>query len=226
MTEAAELSNLNALRATAVLKVEASDAAAVFAPKTPLTAHNLTAAQPSLQPSAHSLVTALLTPLLARRSTTALSFLMAAHQNLHSDAQLVYVLLLRPNAQRFQIVQMVNSSAQTRDADASGDMILSSQNLLTTTAWEPRTSAHQLASSAQIIAAKRSGQTARPRTSAQLTLHSSAEIAHARLNQLDQMAAHQPSLALIDLHSSALMVLALVILPSARSFHHALLTLH
>mmetsp|Transcript_34015 Transcript_34015/g.39656 ORF Transcript_34015/g.39656 Transcript_34015/m.39656 type:complete len:264 (+) Transcript_34015:75-866(+) len=225
MTEAAELSPHNALRVIAALQVEAIDVIAEFAPKTLPTAHKLTAAQLSLVPSAHSLVTVLPMPLLARQSTTPLSFQTAAHQELLTNAQLVSALPPRLAVQRFKTAQMANSSALIRAADLSGNTTLSSLNLLKTTAWELRTSAQRPASFAQTTAARRNGLTAKPRTSVQLTLHSNAVMALARLNQQDQMVVLQPSLAMTDLHSSALMVLALVILPSAKSLFHALLML-
>lgn len=149
MTDLAELSSLNALRPTAALLEEATDALVVFAPKTLATAHNLTVAQPSPAPSAHSPVIAPLTRLFVRQSTTPLSFQTTARPRTHTFAQPVTVLLARAAVQRFATAQMVNTSAQTRTADLSGDTTHSSQNLLKTTAWVPRTSAHQPASFAQ-----------------------------------------------------------------------------
>jgi hypothetical protein len=134
MTEAAELLNLNALRARAALLVEATDAQAVFAPKTLLTAHNLMAAQHSPAQNAHSQVTAPSTRLFARQSITPPSFQTTALPDLLTSAQVVTALLTRTPALRSETALMVNTSAQTKSADLSGDLTHSSQNLLKITA--------------------------------------------------------------------------------------------
>jgi hypothetical protein len=226
MTEAAALSSLNALRAIAALLVEATDVQVVSALKTHHTAHKLTAARPTPALNAHSLVTALLAKLLARLSTTSQSFQTTAQPENHTFAQVATVLLTRLHAQSFVTALMVNISAQTKSAVLSGNLTHSSQNLLKTTAWPTSiTSAHQPTSCAQTSAARLTGLIARPRTNAQLTLHSSAAMDLARVNQPDQTDALQVSPAATAFHSSALTVPALVIHPSAKCFLLALLTL-
>jgi hypothetical protein len=148
--EAAELSALNALRVTAALPPEATDALTVSVLKTPLTAHNLMAAQLTPAPSALLLVIVPPTRLFARPSTTPPSFLITAQPTLHTSAQLVTVLPILLAAQLSVLALMVKSSAQIKSADLSGHMILSSLNPKVTTAWPPRTTAHQPASSARI----------------------------------------------------------------------------
>jgi hypothetical protein len=216
-TEAAELSALNALRVTAALPPEATDALTVSVLKTPLTAHNLMAAQLTPALSARLLVIAPPTRLFARPSTTPPSFLITAQPTLHTSAQLVTVLPILLAAQLSVLALMVKSSAQIKSADLSGHMILSSLNLKTTTVWPPLIIAHQPASSALTWAAKPTGQTARPRTAAPSTLHSNAVMVLASLNQLVQTDALQVSPVMPAFHTSALMVHASVIQTSVRS---------